>query len=71
MTTYSFIQYDVLNNLMSFKGTPTPGLKTLIKSNNSNISSIRDILQNDQYADDTVVPTAASSAIISFSRENL
>jgi hypothetical protein len=66
MTTYSFIQYDVLNNLMSFKGTPTPGLKTLIKNNNSNISSIRDILQNDQYADDTVVPTAASSAIISF-----
>jgi len=66
MTTYSFIQYDVLNNLMSFKGTPTPGLKTLIKNNNSNISSIRDILQNDQYAGDTVVPTAASSAIISF-----
>jgi hypothetical protein len=66
MTTYSFIQYDVLNNLMSFKGTPTPGLKTLIKDNNSDISSIRDILQNDQYADDTVVPTAASSAIISF-----
>ena len=66
MTTYSFIQYDVLNNLMSFKGTPTPGLKTLIKNNNSNISSIRDILQNDQYAGDTLVPTAASSAIISF-----
>lgn len=66
MTTYSFIQYDVLNNVMSFKGTPTPGLKTLIKDNNSDISSIRDILQNDQYASDTLVPTSASVAIINF-----
>jgi hypothetical protein len=66
MTTYSFIQYDVLNNVMSFKGTPTPGLKTLIKDNNSDISSIRDILQNDQYADNTLVPTTASVAIIDF-----
>ena len=66
MTTYSFIQYDVLNNVMSFKGTPTPGLKTLIKDNNSDISSIRDILQNDQYADDILVPTTASAAIINF-----
>jgi hypothetical protein len=66
MTTYSSIQYDVLNNVMSFKGTPTPGLKTLIKDNNSDISSIRDILQNDQYADNTLVPTTASVAIINF-----
>jgi hypothetical protein len=66
MTTYSFIQYDVLNNVMSFKGTPTPGLKTLIEDNNSDISSIRDILQNDQYADDTLVPTTASVALIDY-----
>jgi hypothetical protein len=68
MTTYSFIQYDVLNNVMSFKGTPTPGLKTLIEDNNSDISSIRDILQNDQNADDTLVPTSASIALINYLR---
>jgi len=66
MTTYSFVQYDVLKDLVYFKGTPTPGLTDTITENSNDISSIRDIIQNDTTGQLTLLSSAASIAIINF-----
>ena len=66
MTTYSFVQYDVLKDLVYFKGTPTPGLVDTINENKNDISSIKDIIQNDTTGQLTLLPSAASIAIINF-----
>ena len=46
MTTYSFIQYDVLKNVMYFKGTPNPGLKDILTPGSTLDAETRDILEN-------------------------
>ena len=66
MTTYSFVQYDVLKDLVYFKGTPTPGLVDTINENKNDISSIRDIVQNDTIGQLDLLSSAASIAIINF-----
>jgi hypothetical protein len=66
MTTYSFIQYDVLNDLIYFKGVPTPGLVDLINENKNDISSIRDIIQNDTTGQLTLLPSDAAQDIKNF-----
>jgi hypothetical protein len=66
MTTYSFVQYDVLKDLVYFKGTPTPGLVDTINENKNDISSIRDIIQNNTTGQLNLLPPSASITIISF-----
>jgi hypothetical protein len=46
MTTYSFIQYDVLKNVMYFKGTPDPGLKDILTPGSTLDPATRDILES-------------------------
>jgi hypothetical protein len=66
MTTYSFVQYDVLNDLVYFKGTPTPGLVDTINENKSDITSIGAIVQNDTTGQLNLLPSDASQDIKDF-----
>ena len=66
MTTYSLIQYDVLNDLIYFKGVPTPGLVDLINENKNDISSIRDIIQNDTIGQLNLLPSGSAQSIKDF-----
>jgi hypothetical protein len=66
MTTYSFIQYDVLNDLIYFKGTPTPGLSDLVSENSTDLSSIKAIIQNDTTGQLNLLPSDASQEIKDF-----
>ena len=66
MTTYSFVQYDVLKDLVYFKGTPTPGLVDTINENKNDISSIRDIIQNDTTGQLDLLPPDAAQDIKNF-----
>jgi hypothetical protein len=64
MTTYSFVQYDVLNDLVYFKGTPTPGLVDTINENQYDTTSIRGIINNNNLLEP--LPTDAAQDIIDF-----
>jgi hypothetical protein len=67
MTTNSFIQYDVLKNLVYFKGTPVPGLEEVI--GNTNISSDEDargLLQNVKDESYISVPSHTKQDLIDF-----
>ena len=67
MTTYSFIQYDVLKDSMYFKGTPVPGLEEVI--GNTNISSDEDargLLQNVKDESYISVPSHTKQDLIDF-----
>ena len=66
MTTYSFIQYDVLNDLIYFKGTPNPGLVDTLNENKSDINSIKAIIQNDTTGQLNLLPSDASQEIKDF-----
>jgi hypothetical protein len=66
MTTYSFVQYDVLNDLIYFKGTPTPGLVDTINQNKNDISSIGDIVQSDTTGQLNLLPSDAAQDIKDF-----
>jgi hypothetical protein len=66
MTTNSFVQYDVLKNLVYFKGTPDPGLTNTITENSNNISSIKGIIQNSTTGQLNLLPTSASLNIKNF-----
>jgi len=66
MTTYSFVQYNVLEDLVYFQGTPTPGLVDLINDNKDNIPSIEAIIQNSTTGQLTLLSPTASIAIINF-----
>jgi hypothetical protein len=66
MTTYSFVQYNVLEDLVYFQGTPTPGLVDLINDNKDNIPSIEAIIQHSTTGQLTLLNPSASIAIISF-----
>ena len=66
MTTYSFVQYDVLNDLMYFKGTPTPGLIDTINENKNDINSIKAIIQNDTTGQLNLLPANAAQEIKDF-----
>ena len=46
MTTYSFIQYDILKDIMYLKATPTPGLTDILDSSSTSDPLVRDILIN-------------------------
>lgn len=66
MTTYSFVQYDVLNDLIYFKGTPTPGLVDTINENKNDINSIKAIIQNDTTGQLNLLPANAAQEIKDF-----
>ena len=66
MTTYSFVQYDVLNDLIYFKGTPTPGLVDIVNQNKNDISSIGDIVQSDTTGQLNLLPSDAAQDIKDF-----
>jgi hypothetical protein len=66
MTTYSFVQYNVLEDLVYFQGTPTPGLVDLVNENKDNIPSIRAIIQNSTIGQLALLPPSASISIINF-----
>ncbi len=44
MTTYSFIKYDVLKDIMYFKSTPTPDFKQQVKTGGISTEQDREIL---------------------------
>jgi hypothetical protein len=66
MTTYSFVQYNVLEDLVYFQGTPTPGLVDLINDNKDNIPSIEAIIQHSTIGQLTLLTPSESIAIIGF-----
>ena len=66
MTTYSFIQYDVLNDLVYFKGTPTPGLVDILNENKDDLSSIKAIIQNDTTGQLNLLSSDAAQEIKDF-----
>lgn len=66
MTTYSFVQYNVLEDLVYFQGTPTPGLVDLINNNKDNIPSIEAIIQHSTIGQLTLLTPSESIAIIGF-----
>ena len=48
MTTYSFIKYDVLKDIMYFKSTPTPDFKQLIKADGISTEQDREVIEGVQ-----------------------
>lgn len=67
MTTYSFVQYDVLNNSMYFKGTPVPGLEEVIGVTDiSSDVNARELLQNVKDESRTPVSSSTKQDIINF-----
>jgi hypothetical protein len=52
MTTYSFIKYDVLKDLMYFKSTPTPDFKQTIKTEGISTEQDREYIEGIQWIAD-------------------
>ena len=63
MINYSLVGYDVVNNKIFFKGTPTPGTKDLFQGENLETSVANDILLNYE---DQENETIEDSLTISF-----
>jgi uncharacterized protein (TIGR02145 family) len=66
MTTYSFVQYDVLTGGMYFKGTPTPDLDLTISEGSISSLNTKEYLQYIQTEGNLPVTQSASQAIISY-----
>jgi uncharacterized protein (TIGR02145 family) len=66
MTTYSFIKYNVLKNIMYFKSTPTPDFKQLIKTGGISTQQDKDIIQGIQSAYNNLIPQDAFDYIKSY-----
>jgi hypothetical protein len=66
MTTYSFVQYDVLTGGMYFKGTPTPDLDTIISEGSISSLNTKEYLQYIQTEGQLPVTQSASQAIINY-----
>jgi len=63
MINYSFVGYDIVNDRIFFKGTPTPGTKDLFQGENLQTSVAADILFNYE---DQENETIEDSTTISF-----
>ena len=66
MTTYSFVQYDVLTGGMYFKGTPTPDLDLTILEGRISSVNTKEYLQYIQDEAQLPVTQTASQAIINY-----
>jgi uncharacterized protein (TIGR02145 family) len=66
MTTYSFVQYDVLTGGMYFKGTPTPDLDLTILEGRISSVNTKEYLQYIQDEAQLPVTQSASQAIINY-----
>jgi hypothetical protein len=66
MTTYSFVQYDVLTGGMYFKGTPTPDLDLTISEGSISSLNTKEYLQYIQTEGQLPVTQSASQAIINY-----
>ena len=66
MTTYSFIQYDVLKNVMYFKGTPTPDLKDTLTPGSTSDQATRDILFSLNSNQINALDSETTSVLIGF-----
>jgi hypothetical protein len=63
MTTYSFIKYDVLKDLMYFKSTPTPDFKQTVKTEGISTEQDREYIEGIQSSYNNLVPQEASDYI--------
>jgi hypothetical protein len=66
MTTYSFVQYDVLTGGMYFKGTPTPDLDLTISEGRISSLNTKEYLGYIQKEGQIIVNPSASQAIIDY-----
>jgi hypothetical protein len=66
MTTYSFVQYDVLTGGMYFKGTPTPDLDLTISEGSISSLNTKEYLQSIQTEAQLPVTQSASQAILDY-----
>jgi hypothetical protein len=71
MATYSLIQYDVLKNVMYFKGTPTPDIESYIEDGGFSNESNQDLIQSVVDEGNSLVPSAASTYIINYINSSL
>jgi hypothetical protein len=66
MTTYSFIQYNVLNGAITFKNTPTPDLSETLGVGSLSNKYTRDILQYINSEGESSLSPSSSISIINF-----
>jgi hypothetical protein len=66
MTTYSFVQYDVLTGGMYFKGTPTPDLDLTISEGRISSIDTKEYLGYIQEEGQLPVTQSASQAILDY-----
>jgi len=66
MTTYSFIKYDVLKDIMYFKSTPTPDFKQLIKADGISTEQDREVIEGVQSTYNNLIPQDTSEYIKSY-----
>jgi hypothetical protein len=66
MATYSLIQYDVLKDVMYFKGTPNPGFEDSIEDGGFNLEANQELIQGATDASNILVPTSASVYLTNF-----
>jgi hypothetical protein len=66
MTTYSFIKYDVLKDIMYFKSTPTPNFKQLVKTGGISTQQDKEIIEGIQSTYNNLIPQSASVYIASY-----
>jgi uncharacterized protein (TIGR02145 family) len=66
MTTYSFVQYDVLTGGMYFKGTPIPDLDLTISEGSISSLNTKEYLQSIQTEAQLPVSQSASQAILDY-----
>ena len=66
MATYSLIQYDVLKDVMYFKGTSTPGLESTLEDGGFSNEENQDLIQSVFDAGNDLVPTIAVTYLKTF-----
>jgi len=66
MATYSLIQYDVLEDIMYFKGTSTPGLESTLEDGGFSNETNQDFIQSVFDAGKNLVPTLAVTYLKTF-----
>lgn len=71
MATYSLIQYDVLKNVMYFKGTPTPDIESYVEDGGFSNEANQDLIQSIVDEGNSLVPSIASTYIINYITNSL
>lgn len=66
MTTYSFIKYDVLKDIMYFKSTPTPDFKQQVKTGGISTEQDREVIEGIQATYNNLIPQDAFDYIKSY-----